>query len=110
MTTSRGLLRPADYSVAPASSLPDWVNRANRAHMNAVESFALFAAVVLIASVAGVSTPILVTAAWVFFWARAAHVVIHISGVGFLMIRTVVFSVGWAAFMAFAIELLRQAG
>ena len=53
---SRGPLKPADYEVAPTSPLPDWVNRANRAHQNAVESFAPFAAVVLIAHAAGVST------------------------------------------------------
>ena len=36
--TARGLLAPEDYKVAPTSPLPDWVNRANRAHMNAVEN------------------------------------------------------------------------
>ncbi len=42
--TSRGLLRPIDYKIAPTSPLPEWVNRANRAHVNAVENFATFAA------------------------------------------------------------------
>ena len=37
---SRGPLKPSDYKVAPTSPLPDWVNRAHRAHMNAVENFA----------------------------------------------------------------------
>jgi len=37
------------------SPLPAWVDRANRAHMNALENFAPFAAVVLIAHAAGVS-------------------------------------------------------
>ena len=41
---------------APNSPLPDWVNRANRAHLNAVENFAPFAAVVLIAHVSGISS------------------------------------------------------
>lgn len=107
--TSRGLLRPSDYKVAPTSPLPDWVNRANRAHMNAVENFATFAAVVLIAKLVGVSTPVTELAAAVFFYARAAHAVIHISGFSLFMARTVIFTVSWLAFMAFALALLRQA-
>jgi uncharacterized MAPEG superfamily protein len=107
--STRGFLRPADYQVAPTTPLPDWVNRANRAHLNAVESFAPFAAVVLIARAAGVSTAVTAISAAVFFGARVAHAVIHISGFSRLMARTVVFSVGWCAFMAFAIELLRSA-
>lgn len=105
---SRGMLKPSDYKVAPTSPLPDWVNRANRAHLNAVENFAQFAAVVLIANALGVSTPVTAAAAAVYFWARAAHAVIHISGFSLFMARTVVFTVGWIAFITFAVELLRQ--
>jgi uncharacterized MAPEG superfamily protein len=107
--TSRGPLKPEDYKVAPSSPLPAWVNRANRAHMNAVESFAPFAAVVLVGKLAGISTAITVAAAAVFFYARVAHAVIHISGFGLLMARTIVFTVGWLALMTFAVELLRHA-
>ncbi|WP_273454550.1 MAPEG family protein [Nevskia ramosa] len=106
--TSRGLLRPIDYKVAPTSPLPEWVNRANRAHVNAVENFATFAAIVLIAKAAGVSTAVTEIAAAVFFYARVAHAVLQISGFGLFKARTVSFTVAWLAFMAFAIELLRQ--
>jgi uncharacterized MAPEG superfamily protein len=85
------------------------VNRANRAHLNAVENLAPFAAVVLIAHAVGVSTPVTAGAAAVYFYARAAHAVIHISGFSLFMARTVAFTVAWIAFMAFAVELLRQA-
>lgn len=105
---SRGPLKPSDYKVAPTSPLPDWVNRANRAHMNAVETFATFATVVLIAHAAGVSTSITENSAAVYFYARAAHAVIHISGFGHFMARTVIFTVSWIAFITFAIELLRH--
>jgi hypothetical protein len=57
---------------------------------------------------AEVSTPITQGAAAVFFYARAVLAVIHISGFSLLMARTVVFTVSWLAFMAFAIELLRH--
>jgi uncharacterized MAPEG superfamily protein len=106
---TRGPLRPVDYARAPTGELPDWVNRANRAHMNAVESFAPFAAVVLTGRAVGVSDSVTTTAAAVFFFARLAHAVVHITGASLLMARTVVFTVGWAALMAYAIELLRSA-
>jgi uncharacterized MAPEG superfamily protein len=106
--SSRGFLKPADYKVAPTSPLPDWVNRANRAHMNAVENIASFATVVLIANSVGVSTSITEISAAVFFYARAAHALIHISGFSLFMARTVVFTVAWVAFMTFAVELLRH--
>ena len=107
--TSRGTLKPADYRVAPTSPLPAWVNRANRAHLNAVEGFAPFAAVVLIANAVGVSTSVTEISAAVFFYARAAHAVIHISGFGLFMARTLAFTVAWIAFITFAVELLRRA-
>jgi uncharacterized MAPEG superfamily protein len=105
---SRGPLKPSDYKVAPTSPLPAWVNRANRAQINAVENFATFAPVVLIAHVVGVSTSITAISAAVYFYARAAHAVIHISGFSLFRARTVLFTVAWVAFVTFAIELLRQ--
>ena len=39
---------------------------------------------------------------------RVAHAMIHISGIGLFMVRTVVFTIAWAAFITFAIELLRR--
>jgi uncharacterized MAPEG superfamily protein len=105
---TRGPLRPVDYVVAPTSPLPHWVNRANRAHLNAVESLAPFAAVVLVAASLHVSTAVTSAAAAVYFWSRLAHAVVHITGVGALRARTVLFTVGWLSFVAFAIELLRR--
>ncbi len=106
--SSRGPLKPSDYKVAPTTPLPDWVNRANRAHVNAVENFAPFAAVVLIANAVGVSTSLTVISAAVYFYARAAHAVVHISGFSLFFARTVLFTVAWIAFVTFAIELLRH--
>ena len=106
---SRGPIKPIDYKVAPTSPLPAWVNRANRAHVNAVENLAPFAAVVLIANSIGLSTSVTAMSAAVYFYARAAHAVIHISGFSLFMARTVLFTIAWIAFVIFAIELLRQA-
>lgn len=107
--SARGPLRPVDYVKAPTTPLPDWVNRANRAHLNAVESFAPFAGVTLAGHALGVSTPITAGAAVVYLVARVAHAVVHISGVSTLMARTVIFTVGWGAFVTIAVEVLRQA-
>ena len=106
--SSRGIPAPFDYKSAPTSSLPDWVNRANRAHLNAVESFAPFAAVVLIANATGVSNGLTEGCAAVYFYARVAHAVIHVSGLGLLMARTVAFTVAWVAFVVFAGAVLQR--
>ena len=107
--TSRGVLTPSTYKVAPTSRLPDWVNRANRAHLNAVENIAPFAAVVLIAHLIGVSSATTQACAAVYFYARLAHALIHISGFGLLMARTLAFTVAWIAFMVYAVVLLQRA-
>ena len=107
--SSRGFPTAADYATAPTSRLPDWVNRANRAHLNAVESFAPFAAVVLIANATGMSSAVTESCAAVYFYARAAHAIIHVSGFGLLMARTVAFTVAWVAFVVFSVALLQRA-
>ena len=104
---SRGPLKPSDYKVAPTSPLPAWVNRANRAQINAVENLVPFATVVLIANVVGVSTSVTEISAAVYFYARAAHAPVHIVGFSLFKARTVIFTVAWVAFITFAIELLR---
>ena len=105
--SARGPLKPEDYRSAPTAPLPDWVNRANRAHLNAVENLAPFAAVVLIAQAIGFSSALTGICAAVFFYARLAHALFHLSGVTLLMARTVAFTIGWVAFIVFAVALLR---
>lgn len=106
---TRGPLLPADYKVDRTTPLPDWVNRANRAQLNAVENFAPFAAVVVIAHLAKISTSVTVACAAVFFYARLAHAVVHITGFSLFMARTILFTVAWLAFVVYAVELLRKA-
>ncbi|CAN7164391.1 MAPEG family protein [Variovorax sp. LjRoot290] len=106
---SRGPLTPAAYKTPPTTPLPDWVTRANRTHQNAVENLAPFAAVVLIAHAAGISSGVTEVCAAVYFYARLAHAVIHISGFGRLFARTVLFTVAWLAFITFAVVVLMRA-
>jgi uncharacterized MAPEG superfamily protein len=104
--SSRGPLKPGDYKVAPTSPLPAWVQRANRAHVNAVENFAPFAAVVLIAHVTAFHTATTEACAAVYFFARLVHAVVHISGFGQFRARTILFTIAWLAFMTYAVLLL----
>ncbi len=108
LVKTRGVLKPADYKVAPDSPVPHWVTRANRAHINAVESFGPFVAVVLTAHVAGISTGVTTIAVMVYFWSRVAHAVVHITGFSMGMARTMIFTVGYAAVVTIGVELLRH--
>jgi uncharacterized MAPEG superfamily protein len=104
--TTRGVLTAEGYRVAPTSPLPHWVNRANRAHMNAVESFAPFAAVVLAGQAIGAHSAATATCAAVYFYAQLAHAVVHVLGTGLLKARTVLFTTAWAAFVVNSIVVL----
>ena len=70
---ARGLLKPEDYVTLPTSPLRDWAVRANRAHLNSVENFSPFAAIVLAAYSLDYSTDFTQVLAAVFFWFRLAH-------------------------------------
>ena len=101
---TNGLLTPQNYRNPTAREVPLWGQRANRAHINAVEAFAPFAALVLVAHVGGVSNE--ATAMWaaLFFWARLAHAVIYILGIPFL--RTIIFTVGFVAIVGIFYEIV----
>jgi len=71
--------------------LPVWAGRASRAHRNALENLPIFATLVLVVHVTGVSSEATAQGAMLFFWARAAHAAIYIAGIPFL--RTGAFGV-----------------
>jgi uncharacterized MAPEG superfamily protein len=76
-------------------ALPDmigWAGRARRAHLNMIENFVLFAALVLIAAVAGKANATTAMGATIFFWARLAYAVIYLIGIPWL--RTLAWFVG----------------
>lgn len=92
---TNGPLEPKNYLDPTQRPLPPWGKRADRAYLNAVEGFAPFAALVIIAQVAGKANAM--TAFWSmsFFWLRLIHAVIYLLGVPY--IRTAVFVLGWIA-------------
>lgn len=81
-----------------------WAERAILAHKNAVENLVVFAAVVLAANAAGVSTETTAAAAMIYFYARVAHYAIYIAGVPFL--RTLAFAAGMLCQVAIALSVL----
>lgn len=96
LVRTNGLLSAGDYKdPSPPTNLPPWVKRANRAHINSVETLAPFAALILIAHVSGGANDMTALWAMVFFWARIAHAVVYLLGVPFL--RTILFTIGFVA-------------
>jgi uncharacterized MAPEG superfamily protein len=100
---TRGLLDAVGYPANPKPQSP-WAVRLMRAHDNAVENLVVFAALVLVANAAGVSNGVVAGAAVVYFWARVVHALAYTLGVPW--VRTLAFTVGFAAQVAIAWQIL----
>jgi uncharacterized MAPEG superfamily protein len=98
-----GFMETLSYR-ADKDPLPSWAERAKRAHYNAVENLAPFAALVLIAHVTNQASGATAAAATVYFWARVVHYFGYLSGVPF--VRTLSFAVGWACIMVIFWEVI----
>lgn len=99
----RGLVDAIGYPDSP-KPLAKWAQRLKAAHYNAVENLVVFAALVLIACVAGIHDPVIATAACVYFWARVVHAAAYTLAVPW--VRTLSFVVGVAMQMWIAWTLL----
>ncbi len=105
--SSAGMLSQEDYKqLRKQEDFPDWVRRANRAHVNLVEQFGAFIGLIVVAHLAGISNGATAFAAALFFWARLAHAVVFIAGISQMMIRTLIFTVAWIALMILAVQIL----
>lgn len=58
-----------------------WAARAQRAHRNMLENLVLFAALVLVAQIAGRTDATTALGAQLFFWARIAYVPVYLIGI-----------------------------
>lgn len=72
-----------------------WAERLRKAHYNAVENLAPFAAVVLVAHAVEVSNQATAMSTAVYFWARLVHPVAYTFAIPW--VRTLAFVVAWAA-------------
>jgi len=77
--------------------------RAKRAHLNMVENLVLFAALVLIAAVAGKANATTAMGAAIFFWGRLAHAIIYLVGIPWL--RTLAWFVSVIGMVMIAVQL-----
>jgi len=84
--------------------LAGWAGRAQRAHRNMLENLVLFAALVLIATVAGKTNSTTLLGAQLFFWARAAYAVIYLAGIPYL--RTAAWLVSIVGLVLIFLQLL----
>jgi len=84
--------------------LSPWAQRLKKAHYNAIENLAPFAALVLVANAMELSNAATLSAAITFFWARVAHAVCYAFAIPWL--RTVAFAVGWGAIVCIAWQVL----
>ena len=103
--TTNGPLKPANYTDPNPRPVPSWGKRANRAHLNAVESLAPFAALVLVAHVAGKANAMTAFWATCFFWLRLIHAVVFLLGVPY--VRTVIFTLGFVAVVGIFWEVIK---
>ena len=100
-----GLADAIGYPPHPKPQSP-WARRLMRAHANAVENLVVFAALVLAAQAAGVSSAATASACVVYFWARVVHAGAYTAGVPWL--RTLAFTVGFLAHATLAWQLLMR--
>jgi uncharacterized MAPEG superfamily protein len=81
-----------------------WAGRAQRAHRNMLESLTIFAALVLVAQVAGKSNATTAVGAQLFFWSRLAYAPLYIVGIPWL--RTAVWGVSFAGLLQILSQIL----
>ena len=84
-------------------TLTGLAGRARRAHFNMVENLVLFAALVLIAAVAGKANGTTALGAAIFFWGRLAHAIIYLVGIPWL--RTLAWFVSVIGMIMIAVQL-----
>ena len=102
---TRGLLDAVGYPENPKPQSP-WAQRLIKAHFNAVENLVVFAALVLAAVAAGISTSVVASACTVYFWARVVHALAYTFAVPW--VRTLAFTVGFLAQAVIAWQILSR--
>jgi len=95
---------PSRKFPAEAPAIPVWAERAQRAHLNMVETLPAFAAVVLAASLTTANTGAFASWAAVFFWARILHASVYILGVPYL--RTPIYLISWASVLMIGAQVV----
>jgi len=96
-------LRNPNRDARPKS---EWANRMMYAHENAVENMVLFAPLVLLIHILGLSSQMTIIASMVYFFTRIAHFILYTLGIPYL--RTIVFFVGFLSQMTLAVTIVKS--
>lgn len=84
--------------------LTGWALRAQRAHLNMLESLVVFAVFVLVANATGRLDAMTALGANLFFWGRLAYALVYVLGVPWL--RTLIWGVSVAGLLLILAQLL----
>ena len=109
MVASLGVSRQVGLPVLAGNreNLPaatGWAGRAQRAHRNMLENLVLFAALVLVAQVAGKANATTALGAQLFFWGRLIYAPVYIAGIPWL--RTGVWAVSLAGLVLILFQIV----
>jgi len=102
---TNGFLKPENYVDPTPRPVPLWGKRADRVYLNAVEVFAPFAALVIIAHATGKLNQMTAFWAMSFFWSRVAHAVVYWFAVPY--VRTLAFVYGFVCIAGLFWEILK---
>jgi len=101
---TNGFLSQENYVDPAPRPVPLWGKRADRAYLNAVETFAPFAVIVILLHLTGKENGTTAFFAAAYFWLRVAHAIVYWAGIPF--IRTLVFTLGFVAIVGLFVELM----
>lgn len=77
--------------------------RAQRAHLNLLESLAIFAIFVLVAQLTGRANATTALGSMLFFWARVVHAIVYLAGIPW--VRTAAWLVSFAGILLVGSQL-----
>jgi uncharacterized MAPEG superfamily protein len=100
-----GFPAPSNYVDPAPRPVPLWGKRADRALMNGVEVLGGFAALVIVAHLAGRANAMTALWAALFFWARVAHALVYWFAIPY--VRTIVFTLGYVSIVGIFWEIVR---
>jgi len=101
----RGVEATLDNPGPNAIPQSPWAQRLMAAHTNSVENLVLFAPLVIILHLLGISSGLTITACVLYFSARLAHAFIYAWGVP--VFRTLSFLASWAALIILVLAIFR---
>ena len=101
---TNGFLSAENYKDPTPGAVPLWAQRANRTHINSVETLGPFAALILIIHVSGQANDNTALWAAVFFWARVVHAGVYWLGIPY--VRTLSFAAGNVATLVLFYEAI----